>query len=143
MGLDGKVGVHFDGSSKGVVSRLEVIEGPSGRRVRTCEERARIAAESLMPGVRVADIARKHGTSRWQVYDWRKQLRSGRLPLPACLSGSRAFAALVVEEPEPPTSNVQAHAIELVVDGVVIRTWPSFDDAHLARVIRVIRAATR
>jgi hypothetical protein len=50
MGLDGKKDVHLDGSSVGAVSRLEVLEGPSGRRVRSEAERARIAAESLLPG---------------------------------------------------------------------------------------------
>ena len=75
MERDGKMGVHLDGSMGVGVSRLEVIEGPSGRRRRTKAERARIAAESMMPGVTVADVARKHGTTRWQIYDWRKQLR--------------------------------------------------------------------
>jgi len=73
--VDGKMGVHLDGSMGVGVARLEVIEGPSGRRQRTKAERARIAVESMMPGVTVADVARKHGTTRWQVYDWRKQLR--------------------------------------------------------------------
>jgi transposase len=65
------MGVHLDGSMGVGASRLEVIEGPSGRRQRTKAERARIAAESMMPGVTVADVARKHGTTRWQIYDWR------------------------------------------------------------------------
>ena len=59
---DGKTGVQLDGFRSVGVSRLEVIEGPSGRRRRTKAERARIAAESLMAGVTVADVARKHGT---------------------------------------------------------------------------------
>ena len=79
MERDDKMGVHLDGSWGVGVSRLEVIEGPSGRLRRTKAERARIAAESMMPGVRVADVARKHGTTRWQVYDWRKQIRKGNL----------------------------------------------------------------
>ena len=74
MERDGKMGVHLDGSKSVGVSRLEVIEGPSGRRRRSKAERARIATESMMPGVTVADVARKHGTTRWQVYDWRKQI---------------------------------------------------------------------
>jgi len=61
--IDGKMGVHLDGSRIGGVSRLEVIEGPSGRRRRTKAERARIAMESIT----VADVARKHGATRWQV----------------------------------------------------------------------------
>ena len=40
-------------------SRLEVIEGPSGRLQSTKAERARIAVESLMPGVVVANVTRK------------------------------------------------------------------------------------
>jgi transposase len=51
----------------GGVSRLGVIEGPSGRRWRTKAERARIAAESLVPGAKVADVAQRHGTTRWQI----------------------------------------------------------------------------
>ncbi|RWH94390.1 MAG: hypothetical protein EOQ89_33660 [Mesorhizobium sp.] len=39
-------------------------------------------AESLMPGMRVAGIARKYEVTRGQFYECRKQLRSGRLALP-------------------------------------------------------------
>jgi len=70
MGLDSKKDVHLDGSSAGSVSRLEVLEGPSGRRVRSETERARIVAESLLPGAQVSEVARKHGATRWQIYDW-------------------------------------------------------------------------
>ena len=65
MGLDSKKDVHLDGSSVGPVSRLEVLEGPSGRRVRSEAERARIVAESLLPGAQVSEVARKHGATRW------------------------------------------------------------------------------
>lgn len=41
---DGKLGVHSDAPTGGGVSRLEVIEGPTGRRRRTQAERARIVA---------------------------------------------------------------------------------------------------
>ena len=62
MGKDGKMGVHLDVSRDGYGGRLEMIEGPTGRRRRSDEEKARIVAESLLPGVRVADVAR--GTGR-------------------------------------------------------------------------------
>jgi len=81
MGLDSKKDVHLDGSSVGPVSRLEVLEGPSGRRVRSEAERARIVAESLLPGAQVSEVARKHGATRWQIYDWRRRFRQrGMLP---------------------------------------------------------------
>ncbi len=56
----------LDGSTDGYAGRIEVLEGRSGRRMRSEAERARIAAESLAPGAKVADIARRHGATRWQ-----------------------------------------------------------------------------
>ncbi|RJL02295.1 hypothetical protein C9E82_23285 [Paracoccus siganidrum] len=29
--------------------------------------------------MKVADIVRRHGVARWQIYDWRRQLTSGKL----------------------------------------------------------------
>ena len=54
-----------------------------------------------IPGVRVADVARRHGTTRWQVYDWRRRARDGRLALSAETLPAAAFAAVVVEEAQP------------------------------------------
>ena len=67
MGTDGKMDVHLDVSTAGYAGRLEILEGQTGRRVRTEADRARIAAESLMPGVQVAAVARKHGVTSWQI----------------------------------------------------------------------------
>ncbi|MCA1379079.1 MULTISPECIES: transposase [unclassified Bradyrhizobium] len=95
MGLDSKKGVNLDGSSAGSVSRLEVLERPSGRRVRSEAERARIVPESLLPGAQVSEVARKYGAMRWQIYDWRRRFRQGGL-LPACEASEPTFAPLVV-----------------------------------------------
>ncbi len=136
------MGVHLDGSSRGGVSRLELIEGPCGRRRRTKAERARIAAESLVPGASVADVARRHGTTRWQVYDWRKKLRSGQLVVPESVAALPMFAELVAEDspmealPAPALSDV-----EIVVGDVVIRAGAGADEGQLTRAIRAARAA--
>jgi|TARA_R110002074_G_scaffold165711_2_gene325914 transposase len=133
------MGVHLDGLMGVGVSRLEMIEGPSGRRRRTKAERARIAAESMMPGVTVADIARKHGTTRWQVYDWRKQLRKGNLVVPESIAALPVFAELVVDD-----SSAEASArsdLEIVVGDVVIRAGAGADESQLTRAIRAARAA--
>jgi transposase len=36
----------------------------------------------MPPGARVADVARKHGTARWQIDDGRRQHRKGDPVLP-------------------------------------------------------------
>ena len=89
--------VSLDGSIDGYTGRIEVLEGRSGRRFRSQVERARIAAESMVPGAKVADFARRHAATRWQVYDWRKKLVAGALALPAETADEPMFAALVVE----------------------------------------------
>ncbi|MER9250042.1 transposase [Mesorhizobium sp. M0590] len=99
--------VQLDFPSEGYGGRLEVIEGPTGRRRRTEAEKARIVAESLMPGVGVAEVARKYGVTRWQVYDWRKRLRQvsdaarkhGRGPRLCGTAGRRTVSAEAGERP--------------------------------------------
>lgn len=137
------MGVPLDGSAGVGVSRLEVIEGPSGRRQRTQAERALIAAASMVPGVKVADVARKHGTTRWQVYDWRKQLRKGNLVLPESVASLPVFAELVLDDPVPDTwLGHGGSALEIIVGDVAIRAGAGADEEQLARAIRAARAAT-
>lgn len=139
MGLDSKEDVHLDGSSAGSVSRLEILEGPSGRRVRSEAERARIAAESLLPGAQVSEVARKHGATRWQIYDWRRRFRQ-RGMLPPCEASPPTFAPLVVdhalEERQAP-----AIKLEIAIGDVVLRTDTAIDADQLSRVIRAVRAS--
>ena len=136
------MGVHLDGSTVAGVSRLDVIEGPSGRRRRTKAERVRIAAQSMMPGVRVADVARQHGTTRWQVYDWRKKLRTGQLVVPESVAVLPAFAELLVEVPTTDASPAGGPPdLEIVVGDVVIRARAGADECQLTRAIRAARAA--
>ena len=142
MELDGKMGVHLDGSRGAGVSRLEVIEGPSGRRRRTRAERARIAAESMMPGVKVADVARKHGTTRWQIYDWRKQIRRGNLVVPESVASLPSFAELLVDDSAAEASAAVTRSdLEILVGDVVIRAGSGADEGQLTRAIRAARAA--
>jgi transposase len=138
MSRDVKMDAHLDVPANGFAGRLEVIEGPTGRRQRSQGDKARIVAESLLPGVRVADVARRHGVTRWQVYDWRKQFRSGRLALPESAASEPAFAAVMVED--APEQKAAPSCIEIVVGDLVIRAAPGVDDRHLSRIIRIARA---
>ncbi len=95
-----------------------------------------------MPGARVADVARRHGTTRWQVYDWRRKLRTGQLVVPESVAALPMFAELVVEEavtelPSPCATT----GIEIVVGEVVIRAGSGVDEGQLTRAIRAARAS--
>ena len=139
MGLDSKKDVHLDGSSAGSVSRLEVLEGPSGRRVRSEAERARIVAESLLPGAQVSEVARKHGATRWQIYDWRRRFRQ-RGMLPPCAASPPTFAPLVVDHVLE-ERQAAASKLEIAIGDVVLRTDTAIDGEQLSRVIRAVRAS--
>lgn len=142
MEIAGKLGVHLDGSRIEGVSRLDVIEGPSGRRQRTKAERARICA-SMTPGLTVAEVARRHGTTRWQVYDWRKKLRTGQLVVPESVAALPAFAELVVDDTATTAPLAATRSdLEIVMGEVVIRAGADVDEGLLTRAIRAARAAT-
>lgn len=76
---------------------------------------------------------------------------SGSLVLPAETADDPMFAALVVEgKPARPAPSqkrrrgaVRSSRIEMVVDGVTLRVASDIDEAHLTRMIRAIRAASR
>ncbi|MBB4245543.1 transposase-like protein [Rhizobium tropici] len=66
----------------GFVGRYEVVEPRRGNRRSPDDVKARIVAESLEPGVRVVDVARRHGVIANQLSDWRRQARDCILILP-------------------------------------------------------------
>lgn len=151
MAVDVDMDGYLDGLSEGFAGRLEVIEGRTGRRRWTEAEKARIVVESLVPGARVAEVARRHGTTRWQIYDWRRRMTKGSLGMSPGQdgAGSLSFAPVVVEPATavaatlsevPPLSGA---VLEVIVGDVTIRAVPAADEAHLTRVIRAARAAAR
>ncbi len=95
-----------------------------------------------MPGASVADVARRHGTTRWQVYDWRRKLRLGELVVPESVATLPMFAELVVAgaAAEAPLARAPSD-VEIVVGDVVIRAGAGADEGPLTRAIRAVRAA--
>ena len=66
----------------GFVGRYEFVEPRRGNRRWPDDVKARIVAESLEPGVRVVDVARRHDVAPHQLSFWRRQARDGILALP-------------------------------------------------------------
>jgi transposase len=96
------------------------------------EIKEQAVAESLIPGANVSAIARRIGIEPSQLFDWRrKALRKGLISLTAPQPD-----AVSLEDPKPTPA-----IIEIIVDGVVIRTAAAVDEAHLRRVIRAVRSA--
>src|SRR4051812_4148678 len=61
--------------AKGEFRRVEVLTGPGRRRRWSADEKARIVAETLMPGARVSEVARRWQVCSQQVFGWRRAMR--------------------------------------------------------------------
>ena len=139
MARDGQRDVQLDATSDGYAGRMEVIAGATGRRRWPDDVKARIVAASFLPGARIADVARAQGTTRWQIYTWRRLARRGVLALPAAVAVTPAFAAVVLEDAA--AVEKAAAVVEIVVGEMMIRAPRDADEGHLARVIRAVRSA--
>lgn len=113
---------------EGFIGRCDVVEPRRGNRRWPDHVKAQIVAESYQPGVRVADVARRHGLIPHQVSDWRRHARQGLLPLPCdvqdvALPGFVPLAIvpeLVASTPAPASgAAVGVMSVELGADVVV------------------------
>ncbi|WP_084657380.1 IS66-like element accessory protein TnpA [Natronohydrobacter thiooxidans] len=125
---------------------LELLPaGGRGRRNRKWpdEVKARIVAETLMPGVTVNAVARRHGVLANHVSSWRTLARKGRLVLPAP-EDPVEFAALMLGPAEDaPRADVGGAARpEIVAGAVVIRLEAGASAERIASVVRALAAGS-
>jgi transposase len=65
--------MHQDRHEADAYRRIELITGTARRRRWTNEEKAAIIAESMRPGVNVAEVARRFGGNRGLLQTWRRK----------------------------------------------------------------------
>lgn len=118
----------------GFVERIDFRRSRSGRRLWSTEQKGRIVRESLAPGARVADVARKYGLRSQQLTHWRRAARSGRL-------------ALVTDEPaefvEIALEDLSAHRkteakVEIVVGKVLLRLERDVASTRIAEIVTAL-----
>jgi transposase len=128
---------HLLVSNDGRVSRLEVLEGPTGRRKWPDEIKARIVAETLAPGARVSAVARRHGVSAQYLTTWRRLARTGRLVLPAC---EQSFASVIVEAEQARQEAAAPGWIEVESGGVIVRLPANASSTLIGEIAARLRA---
>ena len=135
----------------GSVRRLEVLEGPTGRRGWPDAVKAQIVAESFAPGARVSAVAARHRVLPQQLTTWRRAAREGRLALP--VDAGDMFAPLIID---PPASSIVATAvskvsptsasggmrwIEILAGDVIVRLPEDASPARIGDIAARLRAS--
>ena len=126
--------------------RIELFTGAGRRRAWTSDEKAAIVAESYAGGASVCEIARRRGLTPTQLFTWRRETRKRAAhdgePVPL-------FVPAVIEtvaSREPVArrrvcSPRRTPAVELEIDGVIVRVASGADEATIAAVIQALKAS--
>jgi transposase len=129
---------HTDAIKNEPFRRIEVITGVERRRRWSEEDKARIVAESLKPGVIVAEVARRYGMHRNQLYGWRSAF--GVQPAKTGQARETQGFVPVTVVPEAPEGPVSSAVIEIVIGSVSVRLTGAIDAAALRQVLEVVRS---
>jgi len=122
------------------ISRLEVLEGPTGRRSWPDDVKARLVAESFQEGARVCDVARRNGLSPQHLSSWRRLAREGKLALN--LEDELTFAALVMDESDHDTpTDLPITPVEIEVSGMIVRLAADSSVDRIAQIAVALRLA--
>jgi transposase len=129
---------HTDAIRDEPFRRIEVITGVERRRRWSEQDKARIVAESLKPGVIVAEVARRYGMHRNQLYGWRSAF--GVQPAKTGQARETQGFVPVTVVPEAPEGPVSSAVIEIVIGSVSVRLTGAIDAAALRQVLEVVRS---
>ena len=120
--------------------RVEILTGTPRRRRWSQEEKARIVAESSVPGSVARTVALRHGVHPNQLYGWRREFRMiGGAAEPGLACG---FVPVAVAQEAPSRGvGLAVDAVEIELGGAVLRAAPGVEMAFLSAVLRAMRAS--
>ena len=130
--------------AKGGFRRIGILRRPDRRRRWSAKHKARIVEETLAPGARVTEVARRWQLRPQQVFAWRREAREAIAATPAA-SGVAGFVPIVAQDAAAaiaPHATPAAPVIEIELAGAVVRVVSGRDDgAQLTAVLRAVRAS--
>jgi transposase len=117
------------------MSEVSILPGRERRRKWTDDEKLSIVEESDSSGIRVADVARRHGLHPNQLHGWRRRARTGELGK----TGARSNFVSVAVTPDDTAAAIapagRTGLIEFVLrNGTILRVSEHFGLAHLVQL---------
>ena len=126
----------------------EILVGPERRRRWSDEQKIAIVVEAASGGTSVTRVARRHGITRQQIYQWRSDIRRGRLVAPnggpflavefVDATGADDTVPSDLSSVEPPADVTVEIAL---AEGRVLRFPASLSPATVTALIRAVEAA--
>jgi transposase len=130
------VGVHRERSME-AVGFVELLAAPSSKRRWSDEAKGGIVAETLVVGVTVNEVARRHGVKANHVSSWRSLARKGKLIVPDIAGADFAPPVAMTQTLEPP---IVTSTVDLVIGPVTVRLDPATPASRVAELVIALQA---
>jgi len=116
--------------------RIEVFTGAGRRRTWSAQDKARIVAESMAGQLSVSAVARRHGLTPQQLFNWRRQSRGLMCTEPLFVP---AVVAAAIGPPRRSETKAAA-VIEVEMSGVMVRIGRGAESRTIAAVLAALKA---
>lgn len=146
----GSASAHTSDRRSARTEFVEVVTRGERRRRWSPEQKLRIVAEAMQPGVVAKEVARREGIGTGLLYTWRRDLLAGIAPtspvprLPAVAAAMSSAAPPIVEAPAASAAPVPppgTGGMEIALPGgAVVRVDATVDEAALRRVLAALGA---
>lgn len=130
------MGVHRERSME-AVGFVELLAAPAAKRRWSNEAKGRMVAETLVRGVSVNEVARRHGLKANHLSSWRTLARQGKLVVPEVVGAEFAAPVATAQAVDTPVATAP---IDLIIGPVTVRldaATPAARVAELAMALRV------
>lgn len=127
------MGVHRERPME-AVGFVELLAAPAAKRRWSDEAKGRIVGETLVAGVTVNEVARRHALKANHLSAWRTLARQGKLVVPDV--GGAEFSAAAAPAVDTPVATA---SIDLLIGPLTVRldaTTPAARVAELAMALR-------
>jgi transposase len=121
------------------VGFVELLAAPAAKRQWSDEAKGRMVAETLVPGVTVNEVARRHGVKANHLSSWRTLARQGKLVVPEVAGAEFAAPVVTTQAVDTPFGTA---SIDLLIGPVTIRLDAATPAARVAELAMALRACS-
>ena len=129
------MGVHRDRDME-AVGFVELLAAPSAKRRWSDAAKGQSVAETLVVGVTVNEVARRHGVKANHLASWRSLARKGKLVVPDSADADFTPPAALAHALEAP---VTTSTVDQVIGLETVRLDPATPVARIAELVLALR----